>query len=268
MKFKISFFILIGFGVLSCQQGGKPSFSSSEIFELSPPQLTIDSLLFTTSAKLEANFEVKNAKIHYTRDGSSVNESSAVYKNPITIQKSGTYSFINFHPDFKSSDEISIDLIKITNDISRAKITISPNPHSNYGGIGVRGLVDLKKGSTQFRNGNEWLGFQSPVITINLDFEEQLEISKIILSTLKDHNSWIFFPESIVVSNQTRRIGSLNSALPKASQETKLSFIEIPIKKDSYSNLEIQIHLLDKIPNWHQGKGTLPYFFIDEIIVE
>jgi hypothetical protein len=268
MKFKSCFIALIGFGFLCCKHETKPDFSSSEVFELSPPRLEIDSLLFKNSATLKVEFEVENAKIHYTKDGSEVTENSTVYKEPITIQKSGTFNFKGFHPSFKSSNAIGIDLIKVTNDISKSKITVSPNPHSNYIGIGAYGLVDLKKGSTQFRNGNEWLGFQSNTVTINLDFKEQLEISKVILSTLKDHNSWIFSPESFMVFNKAKNIGTLTLDEPTINQETKLSFIEIPIKKDSYSNLEIQIHLLEEIPNWHQGKGTTPFFFIDEIIVE
>jgi hypothetical protein len=203
MKYKCYFIAFLGFAFLACKHEPNPLFSPSNLFQLSPPRIEVDSFLFKGSASIKVDFQLENAETHYTKDDSKVTKSSTQYKEPITVQNSGTFNFKNFHPDYKPSEKINIRLVKIVNDISTSKTTVSPNPHPSYMGAGAHGLIDLRKGGTEFRSGTEWLGFQSKIVTIQLDFEKQLEISKLILSTLSDHNSWIFSPEAIQVFHRT-----------------------------------------------------------------
>jgi hypothetical protein len=270
MKFRSYILVLfsLSLGILSCKEKTDIAFSQSEIFELASPKLTIDSVLFKNSARLTADFMVEGAKIYYTSDGSHVDETSLVYENSISITKSGAYKFKTYHPDYKPSQQIGVTVIKTNYTAGALRAQVSPPPHKNYPGKGSVSLIDFKKGTHQFRNGNEWLGFQSPSITIDLNFNKEQEISKIILSTLKDHNAWIFKPESITASSSLKKIGEISLKAPIEAEQTQLAFIEIPVKKGSYSNLEIQINQLEEIPSWHQGKGTAPFFFIDEILVE
>jgi hexosaminidase len=113
-----------------------------------------------------------------------VDETSIVYEKPILAKESGIYNFKAYHPEYKSSKQISATLIKTNYSLATVETTIFPPAHSNYTANGPLSLVDFKKGSTQFRNGNEWLGFQSPMVTFNLDFPKRVEISKIIFTKI------------------------------------------------------------------------------------
>ncbi|GMN10712.1 MULTISPECIES: chitobiase/beta-hexosaminidase C-terminal domain-containing protein [unclassified Croceitalea] len=269
MKYKINFIVLLVFSLSfwSCKQSTEPKYAKNEVFELAPPRVNIDSTIFKNSARIAVDFEVDGAKIHYTNDGSNVGESSKNYEEPLLINKSGKYNFKVFHPDYQASEQVSIAVIKIKQSISEAEVITSPLPHANYAGNGTNSLTDLKKGSTQFRNGFFWLGFLSPTTTIQLNFKRELAISKIVLSTLKDHNSWIFSPKSIAVASNSKNIGVLKLKSPDSVQPTQLEFIEIPLEKGVYSEIDLQL-TMENIPEWHQGKGTVPFFFIDEILVE
>lgn len=269
MKYKINFILLFLFGIgfWSCKQNPNPKFAENKLFALAPPRVVIDSTIFKNSTTITVYFEVDGAKIHYTTDGSIVEESSTIYEGPLTVSETGKYNFKVFHPDYQSSKQVSTKVVKINQSISDALIISSPQPHSNYKGSGINSLTDLKKGSTQFRNGSFWLGFLSPTTKIQLNFKKGLPISKIVLSTLKDHNSWIFSPKSIAVTSNSKHIGDLKLESPDSAQLTQLEFIEIPLEQGVYSEINLQL-TMENIPEWHQGKGTIPFFFIDEILVE
>ncbi|WP_350290393.1 chitobiase/beta-hexosaminidase C-terminal domain-containing protein [uncultured Croceitalea sp.] len=269
MKYKVNFILLFLFGIgfWSCKQNSEPKFAENKLFELAPPRVVIDSTIFKNSTVITAYFEVDGAKIRYTTDGGNVEKSSTIYKGPLEVNETGNYNFKVFHPDYQPSKQISTKVVKINQSISDALIITSPQPHANYKGTGINSLTDLKKGSTQFRNGSYWLGFLSPTTTIQLNLKKELPISKIVLSTLKDHNSWIFSPKSIAVTSNSKHIGDLKLESPDSAQLTQLEFIEIPLEQGVYSEINLQL-TMENIPEWHQGKGTIPFFFIDEILVE
>jgi len=50
-------------------------------------------------------------------------------------------------------------------------------------------LIDLRKGTLNFRAGQFWSGFQSEEVVVRLSFEQATEVEKIYLSLLSDHNS-------------------------------------------------------------------------------
>ncbi len=224
--------------------------------------------MFSKDARVEADFNMQGSTIRYTKDGGDVLETSLAYSKPISVTNSSKYRFKAFHPEFKESSEILVNLIKIGHNVSDAKITLSTEPHPNYSGKGASALVDLKKGTTQFRDGKQWLGFKDDELRVQMDFKKDISISNISISTLKDHGSWIFLPVSVQIISDNKMVGETTLNAPVNNEPKQLEFIEIPISKNSYKNIEIRIELMEEIPEWHQGKGTKPFFFIDEILVE
>ncbi|QLG43981.1 chitobiase/beta-hexosaminidase C-terminal domain-containing protein [Costertonia aggregata] len=268
MAQRLSYILALMLLVVCCKKTEKPVLASVETFELSPPRMVVDSLLFHTSAQITADFGLADAEIRYTTDGGEVTKASLVYTNPLQIDRSAEYSFRVFHPQHKASTQVLTKLVQVKNTIADIDMAITPQAHPNYRGNGSRTLVDLQKGTTQFRSGKQWLGFQSEKIAIDLDFKKQQSLSKVILSTLRDHNAWIFSPVSISVIADTKEIGSVYFDTPKEAQPTQMQFLDIPVTVGNYSAITIEINVMEAIPEWHQGKGTLPFFFIDEILVE
>ncbi len=264
------YFILSCFVILaSCKEKVVVVYSAADIFELAAPRVHADSLLFNTSATVAAVFNMEGAAIRYTTDGSEVTADALVYQNPLTVNEPTEFSFRAFHPDYLPSKVVSSRLLKVKKDVSSAKVSLTPQANSNYPGNGGKGLVDLQKGTTQFRAGNSWMGLQGEQIKIVLDFENQISISKLIVSSLNDHGSWIFLPKAIsVFADRKEKIGSISVPLPTVVEPKGISLLDVPVIAGSYKSIEIYIDLLETIPKWHQGTGTAPFFFIDEILVE
>jgi hypothetical protein len=253
----------------SCQDKEGVMYADTQLFELAPPRIEVDSLLFNNSAEITATFVMDGAEIRYTIDGSEVTPEALLYTNPITVSQPTAFNFRSFHSDYVPSKETGTRLIQVKQNVSAAKVTLTPQPDANYKGSGAKGLVDLRKGTTQFRAGDYWMGFQGRQIRILLDFETETTISNLIVSSLNDHGSWIFLPESIrVFANKNEEIGTLSLVEPTAAEPKGMSLLDVPVTTGDYKSIEIHIDLMEAIPHWHQGKGTAPFFFIDEILVE
>mgnify|MGYP001043927995 CR=1 FL=1 len=262
---------LVGVAMLlsSCKDKEVITYADTQLFELAPPRIQVDSLLFNNSAEITATFVMDGAEIRYTTDGSEVTPEALPYTKPIKVTEPAAFAFRSFHSDYAPSKEIATRLFKVKQDISKAKVTLTPQPDANYKGSGAKGLVDLRKGTMQFRDGNYWMGFQDRRIRILLDFETETTISNIIVSSLKDHGSWIFLPKCIsVFADNKEEIGMVSIAEPTAPEPKSISLLDVPVITGAYKSIEVYIDLMETIPQWHQGKGTAPFFFIDEILVE
>lgn len=265
MRYIAAFFIIVL--TMSCN-GQKTSYTTTNIFQLAPPQLITEQVLFKDSTRVVMNFSFPETTIHYTLDGSEVTTESMAYTAPITLNSTAVVKAKNFHQDFQSSPTVSISVARIYKNRASTTISITPEPHERYEANGAKSLTDSKKGSLQFSNDDTWLGFQTDTISLNMSFSKATHISKIVLSTMKSHGNWIFSPKAILVFSQGKKVGS--TILPLASQQdiAELQFIQIPIKKQEYTTLKVLVVSLDEIPEWHQGKDTPAWTFIDEILIE
>jgi len=268
MQNKIVYLLCCCIFLFSCKEASVANYASGKVFQLAPPKILVDSLLFATTAQLEAEFDMPDAVIRYTTGGYEVTASSKLYTKPITVKEASKFTFATFHSEYQKSPEVQIWLTQIKQNVSDTKVTLSPEPHPNYPGDGAQVLVDLQKGTTQFRAGKQWLGFQSKQVIVQLDFEKEISIEKLLISSLNDHGSWIFVPQAIHVSSNDKEIGFLTLKVPAEVEPKQIKLLDVPVINGTYKTITIQIDLMEAIPEWHQGKGTAPFFFIDEILVE
>lgn len=250
----------------SCQS--KTMFLAMDSVQMATPRIEVDSVLFETTASVVLNLADDGALIKYTLDGSEVTESSHEYKEVLQLGSTMEIKAKAFHPNYLASKEQTVTVRKLGANISAATIEVDPVPHTNYPGEGAKTLVNRKKGTLNFRKGKNWLGFQENEIKVNLDFHEKLTVNKLTISTLQDQNSWIFAPQGVSVQSNGKKIGDTGKLDSGEAGKKKMLFLEVPVEKGSYQELTISISALPQIPDWHAGKGTLPWLFIDEIIVE
>lgn len=270
MGSKIYWLAFLFLTLFACkEQTVSDTFSATNILQLAPPQVQTDSLLFNEQARVNALFNMDGVQIRYTADGTEVTDNSTIYQNTLPVTEPSEFIFRAFHPDYLPSKPVSLRLLKIKQDVSTATVILEPQPNKNYSGNGPKGLVDLQKGTTQFRAGAHWLGFQGEQIKIGLRFKKETMISKLVISSLNDHGSWIFLPENIrVLGNDNQQIGMISVPVPTEVEPKAITLLNVPVAPGSYKSIEVYIDLLEAIPQWHQGAGTLPFFFIDEILVE
>ena len=241
------------------------SLLQEEEVRLAEPMVKIDSLIFKESAQVDLSFGLAGTKILYTLDTDPQKE----YSTPITVSKSCKLKVQTTMEGYKPSHIRTIQFVKVSDKLNGAKVEVSPSPSDNYPGNGASTLIDMQKGNYSFRDGQKWLGFQEKTVTIDIELTEETEFSKVYVSFLTDHSAWIFEPRELRVSvDGTRQlVDKGNVALKAEAASLNLH----PLKFDSSvrgRKLSIEIESLGQIPGWHQGAGTTPWLFIDEIIVE
>lgn len=270
MDTKFYFYVGILLMLCACKERTETVvYSTTDILQLAPPQVQVDSLLFNDKAQVAAILNMNGVEIRYTLDGDEVTKNATLYDQTLQVTEASEFTFRAFHPDYLPSKPIGTRLLKVKKDVSTAKVTLTPQADENYSGDGPKVLVDLQKGTSQFRAGNHWLGFQGEQIKIALEFEKETSISKLILSSLNDHGSWIFLPKGIqVFTDGKQKIGMVSVPIPSEVEPKNIALLDVPVVPGTYKNIEIYIDLLETIPDWHQGTGTSPFFFIDEILVE
>jgi len=240
---------------------GKLDLLQNKQVQLASPQIQIDSVLFLESALVQLSFDLEDAAIYYQLD----DDPPLKYVSPFEVKETRLLQVHAQKEGFLKSDIVNKQLIKASTKLKDAIITINPTPHKNYPGEGLVSLTDLKKGSTNFKEGNLWAGFIEWKVEIDIEFPQPTIVNKVTLSLLEDNGSWIFLPKEIYFEDG---FPATYLPFPKEDSVPNLKFIPLEIETGVYKKVNISIINHDKIPDWHPGEGTPPWLFIDEIIVE
>lgn len=250
----------------------KDPFSKEFDFALASPMIESESIFFEEKNNVKLLLGLKNARIHYTLDGTTPTEQSPLFSDKIILDHSAILKVKAFHDQCLPSKTVSAQFIKLGKPLPVKTISINQTPHKNYPGTGANGLIDRKKGTTNFRT-SRWMGFDTEKLEIIIEFEKEEFISKITASLLSDPNSWIFMPQAMVISGSADGVNYelLNIlAMPPTREGTPnaLKFIDLDFPKTSIKYVKILLKHFPSIPDWHPGKGTPPWLFIDEILIE
>jgi len=139
------------------------------------------------------------------------------------------------------------------------KLITTPNQRYNNGDLT---LVDGNYGTIPWK-GNEWLGYDTTEIIIEIDLLKKQKIKGIELSFLKDEGSWIHLPIGIDIENSLSK-KNYKSALKNNQIVFKGGKCFVPFSK-RVKILKITIHSKSKIESGLAGEGYQPWTFIDEI---
>lgn len=272
-------FVLVGcivVGLLSCLVGCKQAtdqlvtLSSSKTFQLSNPLIITKKKLFKDSTTVRLERPYPGAILWFQSEGinTQLNSTPKAYSSPIILSENTKLLAYATHPDYKTSDTVALEVYKIKQPLNQAQISVFPPANDAYPGKGAATLINSTKGPLSFRNSEEWLGFNQPVVRIDLVFEKAIVMNKVYISSLIDQDAWIFPPTNIIVKHNNTAIGTLynKEAGQPLMAQLKTFIVDIPIK--SYTQLSIEIAALNNIPEWHPGKGTQSWLFIDQILVE
>jgi hypothetical protein len=134
-----------------------------------------------------------------------------------------------------------------------------------------RVLIDLDKGDLNFGSG-KWLGFRKKGLECLLFFRVPVNVEDITLSSMVDVNSFIMPPVKIEVwggneRSSLRLLGSLQPEQPQKSVPAFLEAYEIRFPPVTVRFIKVVALPVDKLPDWHPGKGQNGWVFADEIFV-
>jgi hexosaminidase len=133
-------------------------------------------------------------------------------------------------------------------------------PDPKFDNHGELGLTDGVVGARPWK-GDQWLGFSTDTIVFSIDLGKARKVKGLQLGTLDDPGSWIYAPEKIIVeggkSCQYRKIASAGVSGER---------IDIALS-GRYRRIRVTVINKAAIPEGLPGAGTIPWTFLDELMI-
>lgn len=234
--------------------------------------------IFDINVVYEPNFEtnvlevelstIDNAPIYYTLDGTEPTKASNQYTSKLQITEDANLKAVVIRST-GNSKTLSED-IKISKSSMKPITMIQPvNKQYEFGG--AKTLVDGLKGGTNYRTGR-WIAFYKNDLEAVIDLQSEMEISSVDIATCVAKGDWVFDARSfeVLVSNDGEQFTSVVKEEYPVMKETDrdgiyehhLSFE--PVKAKYVKIIGVPEHTQ---PEWHGGKGSPSFMFVDEISV-
>lgn len=236
------------------------------IVQLANPVLHAKNTILNDSTWLKVGKVETGGEVRYTTDGSDPVISSKVLKNSILISEPGTVKARTFHDNWKASAISEIEFLN--GGIQPVGTKLMSKPNEKYMGNGVNTLFNNNRGNNNFAS-TEWIGSQSTITTV-VELPENSSLRSLTVCFLSDTGSWIFPPEKVTVYSSTdgkdfKVLHSEILSIPKSNTASKLDYISMDLNSVS-KFLKVEVENLKEIPDWHDGKNTAGWLFLDELI--
>jgi uncharacterized membrane protein len=245
-----------------------------EIIKIINPSIEQDSSIIPAHLDIPIKHVVKGAIIRYTLDGTDPDSlNSPIYKKPIRLFNNTVVKTKAFKPGWISSDIVQRNFYKST--IHPDSIVLLQLADPKYRANGPKTLFDYELGDKNFGNA-KWLGYKDANMEMVIGFNKPTVIKEIYFNALVNLGSYIFPIVSIDVmgsmdgKNYTlvskNNYPGVTDATPKTLNETRGFSCAIG-KPTPYKFYKLVATNLKKLPNWHPGKGTPAWIFVDEIFL-
>lgn len=210
------------------------------------------------------------APIRYTLDGSMPTEKSALYDQPVLINRPCTLRAAAFR-SWGATPDVSEKFSFNKATACPIRLLQQPHPRQVYGGASL--LVDgLEAEDTNYASGR-WIGFCGNDLEAIIDLGETKEISKVGIHTCVEKGYWIFDARSFEVEGSTdgKTYSLLASEQYPAMKETDSNAIythTLTFNTAKIRYLKVKVASEHHLPAWHPGKGNPGFVFVDEIVAE
>ncbi|NUO00019.1 MAG: chitobiase/beta-hexosaminidase C-terminal domain-containing protein [Saprospiraceae bacterium] len=242
---------------------------AQDTFQLSTPLLKYPTVFFEKKASAVLRFAQAGTRIHYTLNGLEPTENDPVYSRPVILKKKATTLKAKvFGAGFLPSEVVEATFFKRGHAIDQV---LHDQPDERYRGAGYATLTDGLGGIADHSHPT-WLGFQQDKVTLEVRLKKPQKIKQLLVHVLKNQDAWIFLPQRVEVFYQnpgTKEftwIGTKVLDAAKNDDAAACHAILMPLDGEIKTDrLILKIYPLAQIPEWHPGKGTLGWLFLDEI---
>ena len=245
--------------------GGLSKDSEFTKAELVIPKMEFESTFFSDEMSVSIPYNLANTEIFYQLGTA---DPKLYDGDDIILTKSTKLTVFAKKEGWEDSPIAEQVFIKIRPN-SLNTTTLKHNPKGSYKAKGVKTLFDLTKGSENFRDGN-WLGFNGDDLIADVVLKESRTLESVYISTMDDTGSWIFPPTELEVwggpsANQLTKLQSLSLTPPDGPQPKHMKIHQLTFEASSFKHLRIVAKNYGNLPEWHPGKDTPAWLFIDEI---
>ncbi len=269
---KSLFYFLIIFGLAACNTSkssidSNSTFAQNKAFSLAQPKFRVDQTLFDQSATFTLELDHEGTELFYTIDGSEPTRKSRKYVGRVSVYESTKVKARAFHKEFNPSPIIEQELFKIAPAMNEVKAIWLTDANEKYPGTGSISLTDRELGTMNFSTGNAWTGFTEKEVFIHLISNQKTEAKNLCLRVLENHAAWIFAPIKIELYADGECVASESFTLPDQEQTASAKFLSVELPETHHKLYSVKIISADTIPDWHQGAGTKPWLFVDELFL-
>ena len=245
---------------------------TNDLIQINSPIIDQDSSIIADHLDINIRHFLEDTDIRYTTDGTDPDSlSSPKFKTTLRITEQTILKARAFKPGWISSEIVQKTFYR--SDIPTDTIYLVTQPNKQYPGNGVQTLVDYELGDQNFTNG-KWLGYLDKDMVFVIGFNQSKNLKEARFNALINNTSYIFPIKSIKVA------GSFDGIQFKTLNEIKFPSLEkddfniqsksfsCPIPNQvAYKFYKFTLSNLKKLPNWHPGKNTPAWMFIDEIFL-
>jgi len=246
----------------------------SAILKLNKPIIEQDSTIITNHINVPLKHFLKGVTIKYTLDDTEPDSlTSPTYTKPIVLTTNTTLKTRVFKKGWIASDVIQKSFYK--SELNPDNITLITQPDPKYIGNGGQTIMDHELGDVNFGNG-KWLGYMKTNMEFVMQFKNATPLNEVIFNTLINTGSYIFPIQNIQMEasedgKQFKQIQNTDfTNITKAySKETNINQtqafkLKVP-KGKNYKYYKFTLRNLKQLPQWHPGKGTPAWIFVDEV---
>ncbi len=244
----------------------------NEYIKLSSPTIDQDSSIIPKHLDIKIKHLLPGIVIRYTTDGSEPDSlKSPQYKNAFRIASNTTIKTKAFKKGWISSDMVQRTFYK--SEIKPDTIYLLTKPDPKYAASAAKTLTDYELGGQNFSNG-KWLGYKDVTMEFVAGFKQPKLINEAYFNALLDYGSYIMPVVSITVqgSNDGKTFQKITTSSfptptkPSAVKENKTFSCKFPANT-SFRFYKFTVLNIKKLPDWHPGKGTPGWIFIDELFL-
>lgn len=235
---------------------------------LAPPTILAENEIFKDSIEVTLEQYFEGAKVFYITENAKNDTLHKEYIAPFYLTETTTIKSYAVLEGWEPSEFSTANFLKSHAEIR--SIALAQAPHPKYKGQGGKTLMDLKRGTTNFVDGN-WLGYESQHMTATIEFKKPTTISNISVGSLSIPTSWIFFPVGYTVwgssdGSSFNRIKTVK--LPQQPPSIAIERMAYNIDFDPVTLKKVRLFVESplKNPDWHIAPGGNSFIFLDELV--
>lgn len=145
-----------------------------------------------------------------------------------------------------------------------APVLLHP-PEAKYTAGGAGALCDGILGTDDFRSGH-WMGFYKD-LDARLQWETPVRTDSVMVRFLRDEDSWIFLPKTVIVECSADGIRFTRAKVTRKVTEGKITSWVLKTGKTPVKSIRIIAPSPGACPTGHAGEGQPSWLFIDEVVV-
>ena len=220
--------------------------------KLTPPQLSNNSVVFTSTLPLTLRHPIYGVSIRYTTDGTKPDSiNSPILTGNVSISNNTTVKAKAFKPGWYSSDISEFTFYK--NAFKPDSVYFLKEPFENYRGNGVYTFFDGEMGDFDIYryNKNKWIGFKGRNMEVLMEYAEPQPVSSVTLHMLISVDNKVFPPTSIEIwggtdKNNLKLISRVKTKMPSKGAREVLTSIYQQIRSSKYFVLKGHCNSVDE----------------------